>query len=582
MDQTDHARSSEKGRDAGATQWPRSDVIIDPGHGGSAPAGRSTPFGARGGTGLLEKDVTLCLARRVAHHLGGRAHLTRDGDHNLSLGGRCLVAHRADARVFLSLHANAGAPVALGVEAYVHARANHGSRALAVTLQQQLTPYGSASPVYAEELAVLTPERLPRNTAACLLEVDGLSTPEGERRLGDPRALDELGRLIANGIARYLGHAGGGSGLARTLDDGDSGPAQDLDDASIRAKALALLDQIPDRPIYSNVDHALFQKWTGTSHETMQADWDAGGIMTACNGFAGTFSNKLGLGFLGTFTLASTAAGAFVKPGGGRFPKPGDIVKMSGLHMCVTYSCSGEGGAWHVVEAGQGGKSVGADILKHTRKTFRGDSVEGWVDIERWSDGAVRARAPMAAKVAGTWEVKIGEWRVWHYTFPVSSNSVSYADADDPSASGTGTWDRDGDGKNIVITWDTGTTEIWPMAGVNAGSGSGTSNQSAVGFKRLDRNPTSLRNQLVGDKRFKVASADGDQWNYTFEGTDRVKWVDHADPTQAGRGTWIARGRTVTITWESGSTETWPVPSPMAAFTSTHSSGATYRVTPRW
>src|SRR5262249_32830783 len=82
-------------------------TAIDPAHGGGSAAGRSTPFGARGVTGLLEKDVTLGVARRVAAHLGGEAQLTRQADVNLSLGERALTARRVGAHAFVSLHAEA-------------------------------------------------------------------------------------------------------------------------------------------------------------------------------------------------------------------------------------------------------------------------------------------------------------------------------------------------------------------------------------------------------------------------------------------------------------------------------------------
>jgi len=74
-------------------------VVLDPGHGGRAPAGRSSPHGLRGPRGTLEKDVTLALARSVARHLGGGGgvRLTREADLNLPLGERIERARRAGA-----------------------------------------------------------------------------------------------------------------------------------------------------------------------------------------------------------------------------------------------------------------------------------------------------------------------------------------------------------------------------------------------------------------------------------------------------------------------------------------------------
>jgi N-acetylmuramoyl-L-alanine amidase len=63
-------------------------IVIDPGHGGSRPAGTSSPFGSVGPEGTLEKDVTLRLARKVRARFGADAVLTRDADVNLSLADR--------------------------------------------------------------------------------------------------------------------------------------------------------------------------------------------------------------------------------------------------------------------------------------------------------------------------------------------------------------------------------------------------------------------------------------------------------------------------------------------------------------
>ena len=181
-------------------------VVIDPGHGGHHAAGRSSAYGIRGVNGTLEKDVNLDLARRIAAQLGPRAVLTRNGDENVSLAERCAVAQRYGARVFLSLHTNEGPPGSRGTELFVHSRAPQRSRSLADTLQSELARYGGpVTGTRSADLAVLTPDRLPANAAACLMEVDYLTTPEGERRLRDARALDTLSSSIARGVNRFLG-----------------------------------------------------------------------------------------------------------------------------------------------------------------------------------------------------------------------------------------------------------------------------------------------------------------------------------------------------------------------------------------
>jgi N-acetylmuramoyl-L-alanine amidase len=79
-------------------------VALDPGHGGSN-------LGAVGDEGLLEKDVTLALARRLAARLGGlpavRAVMCRDRDELVPIRARSRCAAAARADLFLSLHANA-------------------------------------------------------------------------------------------------------------------------------------------------------------------------------------------------------------------------------------------------------------------------------------------------------------------------------------------------------------------------------------------------------------------------------------------------------------------------------------------
>ncbi len=79
-------------------------VVIDPGHGGSEE-------GARGPTGLLEKDVTLDIARRLKARLEEgmdvEVLLTRDGDRSVELDDRTAMANHNRADLFVSIHANA-------------------------------------------------------------------------------------------------------------------------------------------------------------------------------------------------------------------------------------------------------------------------------------------------------------------------------------------------------------------------------------------------------------------------------------------------------------------------------------------
>jgi len=79
-------------------------VMIDAGHGGKDP-------GAKGHHGTIEKEITLKAARILAKKLNqtGKvvAKLTRDDDRYLKLRERINVARRAQADLFISLHADA-------------------------------------------------------------------------------------------------------------------------------------------------------------------------------------------------------------------------------------------------------------------------------------------------------------------------------------------------------------------------------------------------------------------------------------------------------------------------------------------
>jgi N-acetylmuramoyl-L-alanine amidase len=77
-------------------------VVIDAGHGGKDP-------GARCG-GRQEKDAVLQIVKRLKDAFkdaGYRVYLTRGNDRFLTLGERTRIADKLDAKVFISIHANA-------------------------------------------------------------------------------------------------------------------------------------------------------------------------------------------------------------------------------------------------------------------------------------------------------------------------------------------------------------------------------------------------------------------------------------------------------------------------------------------
>lgn len=91
-------------------------IVVDAGHGGAE-------MGAKGPSGLLEKDVTLDVAKRLqvglARRLGVRVILTRETDKQVSLDDRTALANHERADLFLSIHVNASpATKASGAETY--------------------------------------------------------------------------------------------------------------------------------------------------------------------------------------------------------------------------------------------------------------------------------------------------------------------------------------------------------------------------------------------------------------------------------------------------------------------------------
>ncbi|MBI2349837.1 MAG: N-acetylmuramoyl-L-alanine amidase, partial [Deltaproteobacteria bacterium] len=91
-------------------------IVLDPGHGGKDP-------GAIGVNGILEKDIVLAVAKKLAKRLraelGIQVVLTREDDSFIPLEDRTAVANAEDADLFISLHVNSSPnPEAKGVETY--------------------------------------------------------------------------------------------------------------------------------------------------------------------------------------------------------------------------------------------------------------------------------------------------------------------------------------------------------------------------------------------------------------------------------------------------------------------------------
>ncbi len=173
-------------------------VAIDPGHGGRDP-------GAVGIGGLQEKQVIFPISLRVAELLESRGVvvvMTRREDIAVDLQARADIANRAQANLFVSIHANAismSRPDVNGIESYY---SSESGRRLAATLQaSMLAATGMRDRgVKQARFAVLRQSTMP----ATLLEVGFVTGAQDAPRLADPAWRESMAQAIASGILQYI------------------------------------------------------------------------------------------------------------------------------------------------------------------------------------------------------------------------------------------------------------------------------------------------------------------------------------------------------------------------------------------
>ena len=111
-------------------------IVLDPGHGGTAKVGGSSPNNAVSVSGVLEKNLALDFCKLLRDELESQAKaagervevfLTRDKDVNIGIKDRAKLAGEKNAKLFLSLHFNGfHKPETRGVETY-YADASKGN-----------------------------------------------------------------------------------------------------------------------------------------------------------------------------------------------------------------------------------------------------------------------------------------------------------------------------------------------------------------------------------------------------------------------------------------------------------------------
>lgn len=258
-----------------ATARPTRDVVVvvDAGHGGRDP-------GAVGPSGLLEKDVTLAISRRLVNLLEAepamRGVLTRNRDEFLVLRQRMEKARGANADLFISIHADAAHNRrARGSTVYVLSEKGASDEAALRLARRENAALiggvelGDKEPVLAQVLLDLSQNaaisssiqvgesilgqmkhlgHLHRSTVqmapfmvlkspdvpSILVETAYISNPEDERNLKTPAYQDRLARAILAGVREYFSrnpprgtilasaHPRGGSPLEYVIQRGDT------------------------------------------------------------------------------------------------------------------------------------------------------------------------------------------------------------------------------------------------------------------------------------------------------------------------------------------------------------------------
>lgn len=188
-------------------QFPRSPlagrvVVIDPGHGGMDP-------GAIGPSGTMEKDVVLAISLKleeILHDAGAIPMMTRYRDEFIPLRERADFANRANADIFLSIHANSVArDIPEGTETYVRTGASAATRLLAEEVQRQVVETLGLLDrgVKQKNYAVLHPLKMP----GILLEVAFLSNLREEKMLVDPVWQQRTAEAIFRALNSYFSNS---------------------------------------------------------------------------------------------------------------------------------------------------------------------------------------------------------------------------------------------------------------------------------------------------------------------------------------------------------------------------------------
>ncbi len=186
-------------------------IMVDPGHGGIDP-------GAVSRTGVLEKDINLQIAQRLAamfRQAGASAVLTRDGDYDLAdrehlpgltnrdeLQARLGLADKHHADIFISIHLNSYPSADCeGAQVFYHPRSVESFR-LAALVQQELIAVLGDQYRWAKgaDFFVLRDVKRP----AIVVEAGFLSHPREGILLTEPAYQNKVAWCVYAGVVHFF------------------------------------------------------------------------------------------------------------------------------------------------------------------------------------------------------------------------------------------------------------------------------------------------------------------------------------------------------------------------------------------
>jgi N-acetylmuramoyl-L-alanine amidase len=171
--------------------------MVDPGHGGKDP-------GAIGLGGLREVDVILPIAQQVASLLeqqGIQAVMTRTSDYFVDLAPRVTMAERANADLFVSIHANAIGPTrpdVSGLETYYYSNGQRLAQTIHNSILQNLDVKDRG--VRRARFYVLRKSSMP----SVLVEVGFVTGRDDAAKLSNAAYRSQMAQAIARGILQYI------------------------------------------------------------------------------------------------------------------------------------------------------------------------------------------------------------------------------------------------------------------------------------------------------------------------------------------------------------------------------------------